>query len=38
MTRPNVYAYRPGCILNLTPYLPAGADRFNNVRVGSKCK
>ena len=38
MTRANVYAYRPGCIQNLTPYLPTGSDRFNDVRVGAGCK
>ncbi len=38
ITRANVYAYRPGCILNLTPYLPAGDDRFNDVRIAAECK
>ncbi len=38
MTRSNVYAYKPGCISNLEAYLPGGADRFNDVRVGAKCK
>jgi peptide/nickel transport system substrate-binding protein len=38
MTRSNVYAYRPGCILNLTAYLPTGSDRINDVRIGEKCK
>ena len=34
MTRAAVYAYRPGCILNLPPYLATG----NDTRVGAKCK
>jgi peptide/nickel transport system substrate-binding protein len=38
MTRSNVYAYRPDCILGLTPYLPFGDDRFNDVQVGAACK
>ena len=38
MTRANVYAYRPGCIQNLTPYLPTGSDRINDVRLGAGCK
>jgi peptide/nickel transport system substrate-binding protein len=38
MTRSNVYAYRPGCIIGLTPFLPIGDDRFNDVKVGDKCK
>ena len=38
ITRANVYAYRPDCILNLLPYMPAGDERFNDVRVGAKCK
>ena len=37
MTRANVYAYRPGCIQNLEAYLPGGADRFNDTRVGVRC-
>ena len=37
VTRANVYAYKPGCILNLEPYLPSGDDRFNDVRVASGC-
>ena len=28
-------AFRPGCIQNLTPYLPTGSDR---IRVGAGCK
>ena len=38
MTRSNVYAYRPGCIANLPPYLPTGNDRINDTRVGAGCK
>ncbi len=38
MTRPNVYAFRKGCILNLTSYLNTGSDRFNDVRIGKECK
>ena len=38
MTRPNIYAYRKGCILNLTSYLPTGSDRFNAVQVSGACK
>jgi peptide/nickel transport system substrate-binding protein len=38
MTRSNVYAYRGDCIQNLTAYLPAGDDRFNDVQVSSTCK
>lgn len=38
ITRANVYATRPGCILNLQPYLPSGDDRFNDVRISAGCK
>ena len=38
MTRSNVYAYRPGCISNLPPYLPTGNDRINDTRVAMGCK
>ena len=38
MTRGAVYAYRPGCIINLPPYLATGNDRINDTRVGAKCK
>lgn len=38
MTRSNVYAYKPGCIIGLTPFLSIGDDRFNDVNVGEKCK
>ena len=38
MTRPNIYAFRKGCVLNLTSYLPTGSDRFNDVRVAAGCK
>ena len=38
MTRSNVYAYKPGCFTGLDPYLPMGDDRFNDVKIGAKCK
>ena len=38
MTRSNVYAYKPGCFTGLDPYLPQGDDRFNDVKIGAKCK
>ena len=38
MTRPNIYAFRGDCVLNLTAYLPTGSDRFNDVRVNRTCK
>jgi peptide/nickel transport system substrate-binding protein len=38
MTRSNVYAYKPGCIQNLTPYLATGDDRFNDVHLAAGCK
>ena len=38
MTRSNIYAFREGCIMNLTPYLPFGDDRFNDVQVSTTCK
>ena len=38
ITRANVYASKPGCILNLEPYLPSGDDRFNDVQVAAGCK
>ena len=38
MTRSNVYAFRRGCIQKLTPYLPTGNDRINDVRVAAGCK
>ncbi len=38
MTRSNVYAYKPGCIVGLDPYLPVGDDRFNDVKMGADCK
>ena len=38
ITRSNVYAYRPGCVTNLQPYLPAGDDRFNDVEIAAGCK
>ena len=38
VTRSNVYAYKPGCVLNLVAYLPSGDDRFNDVQVATGCK
>ena len=38
ITRANVYAYKPGCIIGLEPYMPAGDERFNDVRMGANCK
>jgi peptide/nickel transport system substrate-binding protein len=38
MTRSNVYAFKTGCIVGLTPYLPIGDDRFNDVQVSAACK
>jgi peptide/nickel transport system substrate-binding protein len=38
ITRSNVYAYKPGCIMNLTAYLAIGDDRFNDVRIPTTCK
>ena len=38
ITRATVYAYKPGCIVNLLPYLPAGDERFNDVKVSASCK
>ncbi len=38
MTRPNIYAFRKGCVLNLTSYLSTGSDRFNDVQVEKSCK
>ncbi len=38
ITRATVYAYKPGCIVNLQGYMPAGDERFNDVMVGAKCK
>ncbi len=38
MTRSNVYAYKPGCIQGLTPFLAIGDDRFNDVQVAANCK
>jgi peptide/nickel transport system substrate-binding protein len=38
MTRSNVYAFKPGCIQGLLPYLPIGDDRFNDVQIAAKCK
>ena len=38
ISRANIYAYKPGCIMNLVPYLPSGDDRFNDVHVAKGCK
>ncbi|RBY92974.1 ABC transporter substrate-binding protein [Blastococcus sp. TF02A-30] len=37
MIRSNVFAYSTGCIQNLTPYLPAGDDRMNDVTISRDC-
>ncbi len=37
ISRANVYATKPGCILNLQPYLPSGDDRFNDVHIAASC-
>ena len=38
MVRPNMYVYKTGCIQGMAPYLPAGSDRFHDVKVGTACK
>ena len=38
MTRSAVYAYKPGCIAGLPPYLPTGNDRINDVTIAANCK
>ncbi len=38
MTRSNVYAFKPGCIIGLVPFLAIGDDRFNDVQIAAKCK
>jgi peptide/nickel transport system substrate-binding protein len=38
MARSNVYSYKPGCIVGLDSYLPAGDDKFNDVKVAQGCK
>ena len=38
ITRATVYAYKPGCVVNLVGYQPAGDERFNDVRIGAGCK
>ena len=38
ITRATIYAYKPGCILNLEGYQPSGDERFNDVQVGANCK
>lgn len=37
VTRPNVYAYQPGCIEGLKVFLAAGVDDWRNVRVPVGC-
>ena len=38
MTRSAVYAYKPGCIAGLPPYLPTGNDRINDLTIAENCK
>ena len=38
ITRANVYAYKPGCVIGLEPYMAAGDERFNDVKMGAACK
>ena len=38
ISRSNLYAAKPGCILNLEAYLPSGDDRFNDVKIAAGCK
>ncbi len=38
ITRATVYAYKPGCVVDLKGLQAAGDDRFNDVRVGAHCK
>ena len=38
ITRANVYAYKAGCVIGLEPYMAAGDERFNDVRIGTSCK
>jgi len=38
MSRSNVYAFKPGCMQGLTPYLPQGDDRFNDVTMKVGCR
>ena len=38
MTRSAVYAYKPGCVSNLPPYLATGNDRINDTKIGATCK
>lgn len=37
VTRPNVYAYQPGCINGLKLFLAAGVDDWRDVRVPAEC-
>jgi peptide/nickel transport system substrate-binding protein len=38
MSRSNVYAFKPGCILGLDAYLPFGDEKFNDVKLAKSCK
>jgi len=38
ITRANLYASKPGCIIDLEPYLPSGDDRFNDVKIAAGCR
>jgi peptide/nickel transport system substrate-binding protein len=38
MTRSAVYAYKPGCVSGLPPYLPTGNDRINDLTIAEACK
>ena len=37
MTRANIFAYKPGCIQNLEPYLGSGSPDWRDVVVGANC-
>lgn len=37
MTRANIFAFEPGCIQNLEPYLGAGSPDWRDVVVGEGC-
>ena len=38
MSRSNVYAFKPGCVVDLPAYLPGGADRLNDTKVAAGCR
>lgn len=38
MSRSNVYAFKPGCIVGLDAYLPFGDEKFNDVKIAKGCK